>query len=96
MKFAMAVHLTVIVMEQKGKMKKRFRKVLTIFNLHFTTFLPSFQIRQFSGAVISTKGHFMTEAEKGKGGYVLTQGLPLSIIMIIIILAPTYSEREFC
>lgn len=26
------------------------------------------EIRQFSGAVISTKGHFMTEAEKGKGG----------------------------
>nr|XP_046248174.1 KH homology domain-containing protein 4-like [Scatophagus argus] len=26
------------------------------------------EIRQFSGAVISTKGHFMTEAEKGNGG----------------------------
>lgn len=31
------------------------------------------QIRQFSGAVVSTKGHFMTEAEKGKGGYVYTK-----------------------
>ncbi|XP_018539152.1 KH homology domain-containing protein 4 [Lates calcarifer] len=26
------------------------------------------EIRQFSGAVVSTKGHYMTEAEKGKGG----------------------------
>ncbi|XP_071345115.1 KH homology domain-containing protein 4-like [Trachinotus anak] len=26
------------------------------------------EIRQFSGAVVSTKGHYMTESEKGKGG----------------------------
>lgn len=26
------------------------------------------EIRQFSGAVVSTKGHFMNESEKGKGG----------------------------
>ncbi|XP_022604477.1 UPF0469 protein KIAA0907 homolog [Seriola dumerili] len=26
------------------------------------------EIRQISGAVVSTKGHYMTEAEKGKGG----------------------------
>lgn len=26
------------------------------------------QIRQFSGAVVSTKGHYMTEAERGNMG----------------------------
>ncbi len=36
-------------------------------NLYRLSYYP-FQIRQFSGAVISTKGHFMTEAEKGTGG----------------------------
>ncbi|XP_068608892.1 KH homology domain-containing protein 4-like [Brachionichthys hirsutus] len=36
------------------------------------------EIRQFSGAVVSTKGHFMTEVEKGTGGqrslYLYVQG----------------------
>lgn len=32
-------------------------------------FLCFFQIRQFSGAVVTTKGHFMAEIEKGGAGY---------------------------
>lgn len=35
---------------------------------YFTIKCPVLQIRQFSGAVVSTKGHYMTDAEKGKGG----------------------------
>lgn len=34
-------------------------------------FLTNLQIRQFSGAVVSTKGLFMSEPDKGKVGYVL-------------------------
>lgn len=41
-----------------------------------------FQIRQCSGAVVSTKGHYMTEAEKGKGGYVLRHDiLPAKVVV---------------
>lgn len=35
-----------------------------------TLFLTNLQIRQFSGAVVSTKGLFMSETDKGKAGYV--------------------------
>lgn len=43
-------------------------------------FLTNLQIRQFSGAVVSTKGLFMSEPDKGKVGYVLMLFFPLIFI----------------
>ncbi|XP_028290773.1 KH homology domain-containing protein 4-like [Gouania willdenowi] len=37
------------------------------------------EIRQFSGAVISTKGHYMSEAEKGRGGVAGQRALYLHV-----------------
>lgn len=44
--------------------------VLSFCFIVLTLFLTNLQIRQFSGAVVSTKGLFMAEIDKGKAGYV--------------------------
>lgn len=57
---------------RRGRVTKSSERSLALkkfFFLILLTFLCYIlQIRQCSGAVVSTKGHFMTEAEKGKGG----------------------------
>lgn len=49
-------------------------------------FLTNLQVRQFSGAVVSTKGLFMSEPDKGKVGYVLMLFFSLSSLSILIII----------
>lgn len=48
-------------------------QLLTALNNLYVLNLPFFifQIRQFSGAVCSTKGYYMPDPTKGKAGYVL-------------------------
>lgn len=73
----MMFHLIVGTYLLKERHRKRY--VERCFFLYFNVktrlhnfspgFLCFFQIRQFSGAVVTTKGHFMAETEKGGAGY---------------------------
>ena len=55
----------------KKKMDRQNIKRLYKSHLHLNQiFYSLFQIRQFSGSVVSTKGHYMSDGEKGKAGSV--------------------------
>lgn len=55
----------------KNERNGKRRWVVSLLKHHvLTIFLTNLQIRQFSGAVVSTKGLFMSESDKGKAGYV--------------------------
>ncbi|KAF3832854.1 hypothetical protein F7725_026519 [Dissostichus mawsoni] len=48
----------------RQNIKKLYKSLLHLNQIFYSLF----QIRQFSGSVISTKGHYMSDGEKGKAG----------------------------
>lgn len=49
-----------------GKTLRNYKALLNLNQIFYSLF----QIRQFSGSVVSTKGHYMSDGEKGKAGSV--------------------------
>lgn len=70
--------LTKVKTQEEVSVKKKKRRnekdglfFYDLFNV-LIFFPTNLQIRQFSGAVVSTKGLFMSETDRGKAGYVLS------------------------
>lgn len=66
--------LTKVKTQEEVSVKKEEMKKMGCFHDLFNVlifFLTNLQIRKFSGAVVSTKGLFMSETDRGKAGYVL-------------------------